>query len=508
MKILFGEFMAEVSTFAPGKMDFDKLTALRWSEGEGLFKDFRGKTDFLSGMIEVADKNNVELIPTFATWNAGPMLERETYLNLIEKITDKLTQVKDEISGICFAFHGGGVAEGVADLEADILKKMREIVGEEMPIVITLDLHTNMSKAKLDGTRYWVGCKEYPHVDCDYAGRVAMDILLKTINKEIKPVVKVVQIPLLMAPSQGSTYVEPAKSIKEYMMNYVKEHNLLDASWLHGFPYADVDFLGTSVVVITDNDEALATKAANDIANKIWSHKDDLQANSYDAEGAINKALELLKSEGHPIIINETSDNPGGGPLGNGTHLLRDLLKKNIEKSCFGFIYDPKLASLAHEAGEGCILHDITIGVDTDEFSGGPITVKEAYVKNLSDGVVVVRNPIIKGQTLDLGKSARLVIGNVDVIVCSTPSQTFDDTIFELSGIDVKECSIIALKSIQHYRGFFQDVAAGFVTADTPGYTSSNFSYFKYNKLQRPIYPLNKDISFDIEEIENKAFSI
>ena len=189
------------------------------------------------------------------------------------------------------------------------------------------------------------------------------------------------------------------------------------------------------------------------------------------------------------MVVAEVSDNPGGGAPGNGTHLLRALLAANEPRTCFGFIWDPQTALQAHRAGPGSTI-EVRLGGFTDELHGAPI-VATAYVKSITDGRFVLVNPMGAGSTVDLGKMARLVIGNVDVIVGSNRAQTLDAQLFLLHGIDVREMRIVAIKSQQHFRGGFKDIAGTIIRCDTPGLTTSELTHLPYQHIKRPIWPLD-----------------
>ncbi|MTI67384.1 MAG: M81 family metallopeptidase [Firmicutes bacterium] len=494
MRILIGQFGHEANTFTVERANVETFKKIRWFEGQEVIDLARGSTDYVSGMIAKSEEmGKVELIPTFSTFNAAPIIEKESYDYLKEKMIQKIVDLKNEIDGICLSLHGAGVAEDVFDLETDLLRNIRKEVGYGIPIAVTLDLHGNISEDMLKEANIFIGVKEYPHIDCHKAGEKAMELIIRTVRGEIKPVSKLMRIPMLLVCSKGGTFDSPAKEMRDFVANYVKKNDILDATFFHGFPYADTPFTSSSILAVTDNNDELAQKAADEIAQKIWDTRKEFTANYENAASGIDNAMAV---EGGPIIINETSDNPGAGTPGDGTHLLREMLERNIEKTCFGFIFDPEVAEIAHKAGVGQKI-DIMLGGKSVNIHGEPIEVKDAYVKSLTDGKFKLKSPLAKGMDFNFRKSARLLIGNVDVIVCSVPFQTFDNQIFLLHGIDINDYKIVALKSMHHFRGFFETVAKKIITVDTPGISTSNLSFLEYKNLQYPIYPIDKDVNFN-----------
>jgi len=408
-------------------------------------------------------------------------------------ILNQLEEIKNDISGICFAFHGSGCVEGIDDLEADILKQMRKIVGDDFPIGITLDLHTNMSKEMLENANFYVACKMYPHTDCDAAGDKAMNLIIDTIEGKCIPTVGFCPLPMLVNALKASTFNSPGKGIMEYIEKYCLENNLLDASFLHGFPYIDNPNCRASVVTITNDDYEAANNSAMELAKYIWERRTEYDQEFMTPEQAIDIAEKMQKS---PIVINEVSDNAGGGTPADGTHLLKCLLEKNLKNSCFGFIYDPEIVKLAIEAGVGNTISG-KLGGKTDSFHGEPLPIENAYVKSICDGKYIAKNKMLSGLPMSIGLTVCLVVGNMEIIVASVRSQTFDSQVFRIAGINPEYKRIIALKSTQHFRDDFDKFTAATLSVDTPGYTTCNFSVLPYNNLKRPIYPIDRDTELE-----------
>jgi len=197
---------------------------------------------------------------------------------------------------------------------------------------------------------------------------------------------------------------------------------------------------------------------------------------------------------GQPVVINETADNPGGGAPGDATHLLRALLASGVANTCFGTVYDAETAREAHAAGVGTTIR-VRLGGKSGALYGQPIE-EDATVVALSDGRFRATSPMMAGMPFDLGPSARLNIDGVDVVVTSRRSQVFDPEIFRLHGIDVATCKIVGLKSSQHFRAGFLEIAAEIIRADTPGATSIDLHAIPYERLERPIWPLDPDLAW------------
>lgn len=488
MKILIGQVGHETNTFAADRTDQARFSEMCWRQDQELFSA-KGSADYVSGMIDKAEGLGVELIPTFAAFNVGGLILRETYETIVRELTERIAAHRGEADGICLSLHGAAAADGAEDLELDLLRRIRAIVGPDMPITASFDLHGNISRemtALLDGA---VNVKEYPHIDCYQAGAKALELLVGKLRGTCRPVLAYRRLPMLIPCATACTFNDPAKGIKDYLAQYAADHGLLDVSFFHGFPYADLPTTGASVIVTADGDRDEAERAADELAQYIWDRRREFDGNYPTPEEAVDKALSI---EGGPIVINETSDNPGGGTPADGTHLLRELLRRDLPGTCFGFLYDPEFVRLAMAAGVGATVTGL-LGGKTDNIHGAPLEVT-AYVKCITDGVFISKSPVIaQGQAMSIGPSVRIAVGNVDIIVGSVRFQTLDERLFVLHGIDIAQYKLVALKSSQHFRACFEPLAKAIVTADPPGIHTANFSLLPYHRLARPIYPLDPD---------------
>jgi microcystin degradation protein MlrC len=247
-------------------------------------------------------------------------------------------------------------------------------------------------------------------------------------------------------------------------------------------------------VVTVKGERAEAERIAKELAGDLWQQKQEFVPKSLSASAALAVAME---QPGSPIVINETSDNCGGGTPGDGTHLLAAMLESKIENACFGFIVDPEVAHQANQAGVGAVI-DVSLGGKTDDLHGESLSL-QGYVKALHDGRLILK-AMAKGAPINLGTMARLEVDGLDIIVASNRSQTLDDGPFEALGIDVSQKKIVALKSSNHFRAGFQDVAAGIVTADTPGLTTHNMSVFPRINKSAPLWPIDDQAEYSLAD--------
>jgi microcystin degradation protein MlrC len=485
VRIAIGEFAHETNTFCPGLTGIDDFKLRNWSVGADILARHRGVRNDIGGMIDAAARlGGVELVPLLVTsTQPSATVARSAYEEIRDTMFAQITAA-GELDAICLAMHGAGSAEGIEDLEGTFLAELRALVGTEIPIVLSLDLHGNTTEAMLRNCNAMFYCHQYPHIDTYDAGVKNLETAVKIVKGEVRPLKYLIKLPVAVPPS--TTFEGPAKVINDRCDSWSAEPGVLDCSFTHGFPHTDVSVICTSVLVHTDNDADLAKRVAEDVANLILETLDDFHQSLPGADEAI---AEALAATALPVIVAEVSDNPGGGAPGNGTHLLRALLAANEPKTCFGFVWDPDTAKQAHAAGVGAKIR-VRLGGFTDDLHGAPVEA-EAYVKVLSDGQFTLLNPMGAGRLVNLGLMARLVIGNVDVLVSSRREQTLDDGTFTLHGIDVRKMRVVAIKSQQHFRGGFKHLAGTIIRTDTPGLTTSDLSVLPFKNIVRPIWPLD-----------------
>lgn len=484
MRFAIGYFAHETNTFCPGFTEIEAFHKTQWETGDDIITVNRGVGNEVDGMIAAAERLGIDLAPTLATTTQpSATVSRDAYETIRDELFARLTAA-GPVDAICLAIHGAGSAEGIDDMEGMLLRELRELVGTEIPVVVALDLHGNTTDTMLEHADALFYCHQYPHIDSFERGEEIIELAVKIVNGDVTPVMHLEKLPLVIPPS--TTFSGPAKAVNERCFAWEKQPGILDCSFTHGFPHTDVPVIVTSVLVTTDNDPELAKTAAKDIAAFVLDTIEEFRQALPGATEAITQALAATEL---PVIVAEVSDNPGGGAPGSGTHLLRALIAANEPNTCFGFIWDPAVAAQAHAAGVGATI-TVQLGGFTDELHGAPIDT-EAYVKTLTDGRFNLTNPMGAGSLVDAGKMARLVIGNVDVLVATERSQTLDGEVFLLHGIDVRRSRIVALKSQQHFRGGFQELAGTIIRTDPPGFTTSNLLNHPYKRITRPIWPLD-----------------
>lgn len=496
MTVLICQFGNETNTFSKGILSFDMLVPDGWVRGEDVLQSFSGTSSYLGGALRAMQEEDVtplpiDLLTIGGNFGAGPLMEGACAEYAMDTICANVAKHMGKFDGIFFALHGGGACELDEDLEGYTLERLRKVVGRDIPIMSSMDLHANVTPRMVALSDGLFAIKEVPHNDCVTAGYLAAKVLIRTLRGECCPQMSLRRLPLLVTSAVGSTMSGPAKEIREYFEHYRMEHHLLDASFIHGFSSTDRACSSASILVVADG--YAPEKEADELARWVWERHETLVAESLSASQAVDRALSLVK-DGY-VVINESSDNPGSGCPGDGTHLLHELLRRNLPRSIMGPIFDVETVELLHRhrVGESVF---ISLGGKTEPIAGEPVQCS-AIILNLSDGEFISAAPINKGVAMHYGKSARIAIGNVECIVVSRRFQVYDDRPFLMTGADMTQYSIVGLKSMNHFRGYFAPRADAIVAADTPGLRPANLRLCPYQNVIRPIFPLDDKVEYD-----------
>jgi len=483
LRIAVGGISHETNTYC---RDLTPLSDFKIGRGQEILDTWHGVRFYIGGMIDAAAALGATLIPTmYAQATPSGTVQREAYDSMHEELLEGIRAALP-VDAVALVLHGAGVVEGLPDLEAHLCRSVRLLVGPNVKIVLTLDLHGNLSQEMADNVDMCFGVHYYPHTDGYERGQEAIMALPKLLGGDWRPVIHVERLPAILTAATTNLY--PAKAVNELCWQAEEQPGVLDCTFFHGFARSDIPNTGAQIVVTTNDDSDLARAVARGVGLWVWEHRRDFLPELKTPEQAIAEALAVA---GGPVVINEPSDNAGGGAPSDGTHLLRAMLETDLQRACFGYIHDPATVAHVHSAGAGATAR-VLLGGKYDDLHGRPLELN-AYIKSLTDGRFVIESPMSRGALMDLGKMARLQVRGVDILVSSVRSQTLGPEAFKLHGVDVMQCKVIGLKSIQHFRAAFEPLAKAIITADTPGLTTRDVTYYPRSNTPRPIWPLDDD---------------
>ena len=490
MRIAVGCIGHETNTFSLVPTTIDSFKNWRYYVGAAMFPAFQNTGTIMGGYMDAAKKLGMELVPLLWTFaNPSGIVEQSAYDTLKSEFLDLLRGV-GQIDGVLLDLHGAMAVKELEDGEGDLIEAVRASVGT-LPIVTTLDLHANIGPQMAENADVIIGYDTYPHVDMYDRGYEAAQLLHEIIEGKVEPTMAYRQLPLLTPPPGQSTMKQPMIDVVKKLHALEEQAGVETATLSMGFPFADISIAGVSVLVTTNNDQALADRLADEFSDYIWEIRETFQGNLVSIEEAIEHAN---KTEGKPIVFAEGSDNPGGGAPCDGTHILRAFIDANVQDAVFAIIADPESVNLAFEAGVGNNV-SLKVGGKTDPRHGEPVALN-GYVKLISDGEFVHKGPMSRGIKSGMGRTVVLKIGGIEIILTENRTQPYDAEVLRSVGIEPTDRKIIVLKSAVHFRADYTPIAHEILDVDTPGVHSPNLLSYAYKNVRRPIYPLDMNAEF------------
>jgi microcystin degradation protein MlrC len=488
MRIVTGTISHETNVLSKILTDLEKFRRRRLFYGEEVFDYFRGTRTPVGGLMDGCARHGFELIPTvFASATPSGKVTAEAFDTLLGQILEGIRGA-GEIDGVALHLHGAGVSENHDDIEGHILSEVRKLVGDR-PIVSTLDLHANNTRLMVDSADVLIGYDTYPHVDGYERGLEAIDIIARILDGSLKPTKAFRQPPMMPALQAQFTGRYPMKGLMEAAFEMEGREGVETITVAAGFPWSDFKDVGLSIIVTTNDDQELADACADELSDLAWSMRRDFLVKPTPVREAVRR---VTAAEEGPIVLADIGDNPGGGAPCDGTLVLKAILEAGLEGGVFAVMADPEAVGKMSDAGVGSEV-TLELGGKTDELHGAPITVT-GLVRLLSDGQYVRKGPMGTGSRADMGLTAVLRIGGVDVIVTEKRLQPTDLQLYRSLGIEPTEKRFIAVKSSVHYRAAHMPIAKEVIELDTPGLTSPRLAGFGFKNLRRPIFPLDMEM--------------
>ena len=444
----------------------------------------KGKNISTTGGVEALEAAGMEIVPLlWCTATPSAHVTEDAYERIAGMIVE-LLQAAGPLDGLFLELHGAMVAEHVDDGEGELLRRIRAVVGDGLPIAVVLDLHANVTEAMVRHADFMDMYRYYPHTDMAEAGKRAAAGLLGILESGKLPAKAFRQLDFLIPINGGCTDFEPAKSLYlEHIPQLLDAHQGLEAlSFASGFPHADFADVGPSVIAYA-KDQATADLVADQLAAEIAARETEFLPAFLEADACIKRALDIAYRASKPVVVADTQDNPGGGGPGDTTGVLRALIANGAEGAVIGAMIDPETAARAHVLGEGAV-GDFAIG--GKRYPGDAPVEVTCRVKRVRDDSWIGRGGMKGGLEVNLGKIALLVTepGGVKIVVASKPSQTADSSIFYHVGEEADKLPIIVVKSSVHFRADFTGLADTILVAAAPGPVAIDHSQLAYERVR------------------------
>lgn len=493
-RIAIAGFAHETNTFAPAPTTYRDFT-----ENNAFANAMRGaqilaNPDFampIGGFVAAASKAGDQLVPI--CWYAAEPAGAVT-ADAFERITAEIVHGvanAGAIDAVYLDLHGAMVADGYDDGEAEILRRVRAVIGADMPLVASLDLHANVGDGMIAHASALVSYRTYPHVDMRDTGARAHELVRWCLANHRRPAVAVRRLPFIMPPHRQSTMTEPCIGIyAELAAIESGDRGLASLNFNMGFHLADIPMNGPTVIAYA-HDEAAARSAVDRLGMLVESHEAAFNVGLKPPREAIQLALQ--QPPGKPVILADVQDNAGGGATADTVGILEALVAMKVDDAVLAILHDPASAQAAHRAGKGAT---ITIDLGGKLVPGHKPFRGSFVVEALADGPFALTGPMLKGNTGNLGKVAQLRIGGVRVVVSEGRTQCLDQAYFRHAGIEPKDHRLVVVKSTNHYRADFGPMAERIVEVAAPGLSSMDPASLPFTKLRDGIRMNGKGPAF------------
>ncbi|MDB5856371.1 MAG: MlrC family protein 3 [Ramlibacter sp.] len=420
---------------------------------------------------------------------SGGPLDHAFYRETLDDMRARLIAALP-LDGVYIVNHGAMTTTECRDPDGEIFAMVRELVGPQVPVVATLDLHGNVSQAMVDHADVVIAYRTNPHVDMAARGAEAAHAL-REMWQGMRPHSVLVRLPIAPPTVTLSTERGPYADLVAYGQSRMAA-GIVNVSILGGFAFADTEKNGLAVIVTSRDSLRQAKAVADDIASHAWADHRRYLPVLTGLRPALETVMRVCASPGLPsVILADVGDNPGGGGRGNTTWILQGLLEAGAHDVLMGIFNDPALAEQAHALGEGARFLAV-FNRDEQDARSRRLEVP-ATVLRLRDGDCVGRRGLYAGRPVNLGPSALLAVGGVRVAVVSVRTQCADPAFFEMFGEDPARARAVVVKSRGHFRAGFDEIFSGdrVIEVDAPGLTSPVLARFDFRHLPRPVFPLD-----------------
>ncbi len=469
MRILVAGFQHETNTFAPSLADWAAFNRgdgfPPYQRGAVMLEQLQSINIPIAGFVKVAREHGWSVVPSvWAGASPSAHVTQDAFERISADLLDDLDQaLRDGLDAVYLDLHGAAVAQHVDDAEGELLRRVRERIGPQRPLVASLDLHANVTPAMLDLTDGLVAYRTYPHIDMADTGARVAQLLARQLQLGRPLATAAHRLPFLISLNAQTTWLEPAQGIYA-RLGELETELAASLSFCMGFPAADFADCGPVLWAHADTPEQ-----AQAAAQALWNAASDpalWRCDIPDAPTVVRQALADCEHATAPVVIADTEDNPGAGGDSNTTGLLHALIdqgagRRHPGQVAFGLLFDPAAAQAAHAAGVGAVWEG-SVGTSVPTYAGmsPPPVTGRFRVRALSDGRTILTGPMMTGAPVNLGPSACLEIDGVLVVVVSGKVQLLDRVLLSLVGIEATDMRIIALKSSNHFRADFTPIAS------------------------------------------------
>ncbi|HND54100.1 MAG TPA: M81 family metallopeptidase, partial [Pirellulaceae bacterium] len=438
---------------------------------------------FFAGLAEAG----IEAVPILAAraMPYGPITP-ETYNTLLDMLWRGLAAA-GPLDGLLVAPHGATVAVEHRDADGYWLSELRRRVGSQMPIIGTLDPHANLSPRMVAACDALTAYRSNPHLDQRARGIEAARLMARTLRGEIKPTMAAA-FPRVAINIERQLTSEPhCVALYQQADTQLARPGVLSNSVILGFPYADVEEMGSALIVVTDNDAALAQSLANELGDWLWAHREQFAGQLISIDQALDRSVKLSG----PVCLLDMGDNVGGGSPGDSTFLAHAIHERRLPRSLV-CLYDPAAVKAATAAGPDARVR-LAVGGKTDDRHGRPLEA-EFTVVSLHDGKFFEPQPRHGGFTqCDQGPTAVVRTDEgLTVVLTSLRMPPFSLGQLTSCGLEPRDYHLLVAKGVNAPVAAYAPICSDLIRVNTPGVTTADMESLEYRHRRKPMFPFER----------------
>ena len=474
----------ESNTFLPGKTTWEDFENGHLFRGSQIREEYQDAYHEIGGILEVFDASEVEIVPLFfAEATPGGIITRETCERLISEILEEL-ESHGPWDGVQLCTHGAAVGDGYPDMDGSWLSRVRQLTGNEIPIVCSLDPHANVSPVMAEATDALVSYATNPHLDQRETGMKAARMMLDHLDGKVRLTQALYQTRVSISIEQQATSEYPCTLLYDQANQYLERPDVLSVSIILGFPYSDVEVMGSSVIVVTNHDAEIGEQIARTMGEYLEENRHLFVGERIDAESAVLKSTGLES----PVLLLDMGDNVGGGSPGDGTIILHALYNYP-DIRYFVCLYDPEAVTFCEETGLNNFI-SVNAGGKTDNLSGAPFHM-EGRVILIGNGTFQEAEPRHGGQTnYNMGRITIVETKNGSTLMLTSrripPFSLNQLTTF---GIQPDRYDVIIAKGVQAPVAAYAPVCPSIIRVNTPGVTCADATRLHFENRRKPLFP-------------------
>ena len=493
LRVAAGGISLESNDFVPFTAELTDFTEAGFlAEGDDVLALAASDTE-IGGALAVFEREHAEVVPLLAARGVSSgRVSSEAYDRLRRGLLDALREA-GPVDGVFLFQHGSMEAVGEDDPEGDVAASVRALVGRAAPVVMTCDLHGNITRRMVESLDAILGYEHYPHDD--RAGRErGAELLLRAIRREVRPIMALAKLPLILTAFNSTTLTDtPFARLMSEAKALERERGILSASVFLVGSYIDSPDMGCSAVVVADGDPQRAVDGACRLARRFWASRRRFEVEMVSVAEAVRLGGEI---EDGPVLLLDTADTTGGGAAGDGIGVVRGLLEAGVTERALAMVVDPSAAQACHAAGVGAEL-ELTVGHWRDPRWGEPLRTR-ATVERLVDGRFRYDGGVFGGVEVTMGPSAVVAIGAVSLLVMSSPTYDWGDDQYRAAGLDPAAAKFVAVKNMMNFRFGYGKVMKAHFVLDLPGPTTQDMRLLPFERIKRPVFPLDRDFTPEI----------